>query len=445
MTSAKLPPGPPRRPLFGDMFRYLRDPLGYMLRVRREHGDLVRLPLLALNPYLVSDPDLIERVLIADARSYTKDIFVQRLGREIIGQGLLSSEGDFWRRQRRLMQPAFHRERITSYATLMVEATLHMLQSFQPGQVRDLHADMMRLTLQIVTRALFSADVGDHAGGVGAALEVIMDRYARAVFVVVPMVARLPLPMNLRFHKTMAHLDDLVRRVIVARRAQGTASPGEDLLGMLLAAQDEDGSHMTDTQLRDEVLTLLAAGHETTALVLTYAFVLLSQHPQAAARLSVELEALGGRPPGAADLPALRYAECVVHETMRLYPPAWGLGREAACDTELGGYTIKKGTQVWMSQWVMHRDERHFPDPEAFRPERWEDGLLRRLPRFAYFPFGGGPRQCIGNAFALMEATLLLSTIAQRYRLAVQFDGPLQFKPSITLRPRGSVRALVQA
>ncbi len=450
--------GPPRPksprglPIIGDSLLYLRDPMSYLLRARQRHGELVRLPLTVINPVLVSHPALIEQVLITDSKNYRKDVYLRRLGHEVVGQGLLTSEGDFWRRQRRLAQPAFHRDRIAAYADMMVACTEQLVETMRPGQVRDLHEDFMGLTLRIVAQTLFSADVGEMARDVGDAMTVIMDRYAASLLQLFPVTAKLPLPMNRRFAKAVARLSEVIFGVIHQRRARmeeeegGAGPPGGDLLSMLLSARDEDGSGMDDQQLRDEIITLFAAGHETTALVLTYTFVLLSRHPEVAARLEAELSTvLSGRAPTAADVPALRYTEAVVLESMRLYPPAWAIGREALQDGDLGGMPIRRGDQVVMSQWVMHRDPRFFPDPETFRPERWEGGLQKRLPRFAYFPFGGGPRVCIGNAFAMMEATLLLSTVARRFRLRVKMEGPLRLQPSVTLRPRDRLHARVEA
>jgi cytochrome P450 len=436
-------------PLIGDPLLYLRDPLGYLLRARQRHGVMVRLPLGTVKPIFINHPALIEQVLITDAKHYRKDMFLRRLAQEVVGQGLLTSEGDFWRRQRRLSQPAFHRERIAHYGAMMVECTEQALADFRPGQVRELHEDLMSLTMQIVARTLFSAEVGQMSRDVGRAIAVIMDRYADGLFMLFPATARLPLPMNRRFARAMARLDELIYGVIRARRKpdpRNGEARDSDLLSMLLEARDEDGSGMTDQQLRDEIITLFIAGHETTALTLSYSFVLLSQNPRAAERLHQELGAvLGGRLPTAQDVPALRYTEAVVLESLRLYPPAWTLGREVMVDLQIGGTPIRAGDLVAMSPFVMHRDPAYFPDPEAFLPERWEDGLQKRLPRFAYFPFGGGPRLCIGNAFAMMEATLVLATIARRFRLQVQLDRPPRLLPSITLRPGEPIRARVES
>jgi len=445
------------RPRFAwtDVPRYFRDPLGYLLRVRRDRGPFARLPLGPVTPFLVSDPALIEHVLVTDNKSYKKDLFIQMLAEEAVGRGLLTSEGDFWRRQRRLAQPAFHRERIAGYAQTMIRCADAFADTLQVGQQRALHRDLMELTLHIVAQALFSDDEDIPTTEVGEALDVLMERYADNLLLAFPVLRHLPLPLNRRFRRAMVRLDEIMLSIISRRRARGgTRSSGgtgqNDLLSMLLSAQDEDGSGMSDRQLRDEVITLFTAGHETTALALSYAFFLLSQHPQVAATLRAELASVLGpgpslRLPAFSDLPALRYCEAVVLETLRLYPPAWIVGREAATDTTLAGLTIPRGSQIWMSQWVVHRDESLFPQAEVFRPERWLDGLQKRLPRFAYFPFGGGPRLCIGNSFAMVEATLVLATIARRVHLQVSSPVPLALLPSITLRPRDGLSARVEA
>lgn len=390
------------------------------------------------SPYLVSDPELIEQILITRSREFGKDELTRALS-QIVGDGLLVSEGEHWRRQRRLVQPAFHRERIAGYAQAMVQHAGRVRDTWREGQVFDLHAAMMRLTLDIVAATLFSSGVDEAAAdAIAETLDVVMGRFADPTFSFFPWVARLPLPMNRRYAAARERLDAIIRGLISARRASGALH--DDLLDMLLRARDEDGSQMSDQHVRDEALILFVAGHETTALALSWAWMLLSQHPRAWDALQTELrEVLGDRAPTPADAPALRYTERVILETMRLYPPAWSLGREALADLELGGVPLPRGAQLWFFQWAAHRDPTYFPDPEAFRPERWVNDLQRRLPRGAYFPFGGGPRLCIGQSFAMLEAVLVLATLAQRWRPHVHGQPQPQF--SITLRPRGGMRA----
>ncbi len=400
---------------------------------------MVRLRLPGYSPVALQSPELIDQVLVGKNRSFIKDRLTRGLG-EVVGHGLLVSDGDFWRRQRRLAQPAFHRERILRHAAGMVAAAERVTATWREGQVIDVHAAMMDLAREVVATTLLSTEVGRRAEDLGAALEVLMARYSDWRHGLVPGLAALPLPGNRRFDAARARMFAVVDEIIAERRRSG--EDRGDLLSMLLAARDEDGTQMSDAQLRDEVLILFLAGHETTALTLSWAFVLLSRRPGVWQALGAEAETvLGDRPATAADVGKLPYTEAVVLETMRLYPPAWSIGREAIEDVEIGGHTLPRGTQIWIFQWSSHRDERYFSRPLAFEPERWLGGLLHQLPRFAYFPFGGGPRLCIGHNFAMLESVLLLATIARRWRPQVaQRDVPRpQF--SITLRPRGGVRA----
>jgi cytochrome P450 len=350
-----------------------------------------------------------------------------------------------WRRQRRLMQPAFHRERIAGYGPSMVEFTERLLASCRDGEVREIQSDMMRLTLQIACETLFGSDVAGEAAEVGAAFTTALEcLQVRISGLQILLPDGVPTPTSLRLRRAVRRLDGLVYRIVAERRA--SAADRGDLLSLLLGARDaDDGTGLTDRQLRDEVLTLVFAGHETTALALTWAWYLLAQHPAAEARLHAELAAvLGGRGPKAADVARLPFTNAVIAEALRLYPPVWGLGREATENTTLGGYPVGKGTIVLLSPWTLQRDPRYYAEPDAFRPERWLDGLAQRLPRFAYFPFGGGPRQCIGNSFALLEAALVLATIAQRYHLALVPGQTIRPMPTGTLRPQDPIRMQLQ-
>jgi cytochrome P450 len=360
-----------------------------------------------------------------------------RNSRWFFGEGLLTNEGDSWLRQRRLSAPAFHRERIASYAQIMVEYTQQMLVAWRQGEVRDVHQDMMRLTLQIVVRCLFGVET-EHLGKVSAAVNVMM-RNATGVRMLLPPIARyLPTPTMLNVRRAVKHLDETVYGIIAQRRRD--QHDAGDLLSILMSVRDEDGSGMSDKQLRDEVLTFLLAGHETTALALTWTLYLLARNPEAEQRLHAELDrALGGRRAEFPDLPGLSYTDRVIKESMRLYPPAWSLARSVISDFRVRDYTVPAGSNVVMSQWVMHRNPKYFPEPEKFDPDRWVPGFAQKLPRFAYFPFGGGPRQCIGAAFATMEATLLLVTIAQHFRLALVSQEPVKPVPSFTLRPKNGM------
>jgi cytochrome P450 len=432
----KLPPGPRGSLILGSTFAYMRDPIGFLTKTAREYGDFVRLKLGNLSTYLVSNPEHIEYALRTHADQFMKDELTRWLT-PLVGQGLLTSEGEFWRRQRRLAQPAFQRQQIERYAAVMVEHTERMLSTWADGQTRDLHEDLMGLTLSIVAKTLFNVELAGEARVVGKSLEIVMN-YFMSPMRWFGIREKLPLPSTRRYLRAIQQIDDIIFGIIRQRRESGE-DPG-DLLSRLLAAQDDEGKGMTDRQLRDEAVTLFLAGHETTALVLFYTFYLLAQNPAAEERLRSELEeVLGERSPTAGDVPNLRYTEWVVRESMRCYPPAWGIAREALVDCEIGGYFVPEGTQLFFTQWLVHRDARWFNDPESFRPERWENDLIKRLPRCAYFPFGDGPRVCIGNHFAMMEAILVLATIAQRFRLSTRPGQTLELLPSITLRPQNHV------
>ena len=433
------PPGPPGHLLVGNLPEFGRDILGYLTGCARTYGDVVSLRLGAWPTLLVSRADLIEEVLAVRYASFRKHSFFFRHVTAIFGNGLLTSEGDFWLRQRRLAAPAFHRERVAAYGEVMVALTGRHLEGWTDGERRDVHREMMALTVQIAARTLFGAEVPqDVVGEVGRAFDVVVEEIAARFRRPFRIPDAVPTPGNLRYTRNVRRLDRLVYAMIAERRRTG-ADHG-DLLSMLLRVQDDDGTTMTPEQLRDEVITLFLAGHETTALTLSWTFYLLSRHPDACAALEAEADAvLAGRSPGAADLFRLPFTEAVVSEALRLYPPAYVLGREAAEDTEIGGFPAPRGTTVFMSPWVVHRDPRYFEDPEAFRPQRWLDGLAKRLPRCAYLPFGGGPRLCIGQSFAMMEAVLLLATVCQRFRLTLEPDQPITPFASITLRPEGGV------
>ena len=395
--------------------------------------------------YLLSNPDHIEQVLVRDNRNFIK-ARLTRSELSILGNGLLTSDGDFWRRQRRLAQPAFHRERVENYAGTMVSYTQRMLEGWRYGETRDVHHEMMRLTLEIVAKTLVDADITEDAEGVGEALGAVMSHFSdqgNGVFLRM-LPDSVPTPSNLRFRRAQQRLEKFIYAIIEERRRSGRDTG--DLLSMLLHARDEDGDSMSDEQLRDEMMTIILAGHETTALALSWTFYLLSKHPEVETKLTAELErVLGGRSPTVEDLPKLTYTDVVVKESMRLYPPAWGIGREALEDCEVGGYHVPAKTQLFISQYVVHRLPHSFENPETFDPDRWTDGLEKRLPKYAYFPFGGGPRLCIGQPFAKMEAALLLATIVQNFDLELVSKKYITPQPSITLRPKEGVKMRLEA
>jgi cytochrome P450 len=441
-TRKKFPAGPSEGLKRWSLGPLNNTPLEYFTMVARRYGDVAGLRVLNFKTIFINHPDLIEEVLVTNARKYSKGR-VLRANRHVFGEGLLTSEGDFWLRQRRLAQPAFHRSRIASYAATMVAYTERLLKSWQSGQQRDAHQEMMRLTLQIVGKTLFDADVERDAQEVGKSLEQLLEigaNFRRTIFV----PHWLPTPANLRMKREVAQIEKILYRIIAERRASGRDAG--DLLSMLLEAQDEDGSKMTDRQLRDETITLFLAGHETTASTLSWTWWLLAQNPAVEKKLHAELDAvLGDRVPALDDLSNLVYTGHVITEALRLYPAAWGMARLVVEDHEIAGYPVTKGMGVAMAQWVVHRDPRWYDAPEEFRPERWQGDLIKRLPKFAYFPFGGGPRQCIGNTFALMEATLILATIARKFRLRLAAGHPVVPLASITLRPRHGVRVTLES
>jgi cytochrome P450 len=432
-------PSGPKGHLLGDNLReYARDPLGFLSRCAREYGDIVQLRFMGQKFYLLSHPDLIEYVLVENNRNFTKTKILKRNSR-LLGEGLLTSQGEFWRRQRRLAQPAFHRKRIAAYGEVMASFAERSLEGWRDGQTIDVHEEMTRLTLEIVAKCLFDADVGAEARDVGSAMTVALEDFSsQRRLIRIP--KSIPTPHNLRFERAARRLDTIVHAIIEERRKSGEEDRG-DLLSMLMLAEDESGERMTDKQLRDEVMTLFLAGHETTANALAWTFWLLSSNVAAEAKLAEELErVLGGRTPTVADLPRLPYVECVIKESMRLYPPAWVMGRESVGECEVGGYRMPAGTTALMSQWVVHRDPRYHRDPQRFDPDRWTAGYEKGMPRFAYFPFGGGPRQCIGAAFAMTEARLVLATVAQRLRMELVPGQSVEPYASITLRPKEGIR-----
>ncbi|MBY0228482.1 MAG: cytochrome P450 [Gemmataceae bacterium] len=433
--SAKLPPSLPGSFLFGHLSHLKGDVLGFYAKSARECGDVALLRFGLKHVWLVSHPDLIAEVL--SSRDFTKH-YALRMNRMLLGDGLLSSEGDFWLRQRRLIQPPFLRARVLKHGAAFVELAEQRVASWRDGESRDLHAEMRGLTMGIAARTLFGAEVGSSDGAeVAAALEGATAAFSDRLFSVLRLPEWFPIPSNVRSWYAIRRLDRILYSIIARSRRDG---PGDDLLSILLHARDEHGSGMTEKQLRDEAMTLFLAGHETTALALTYALHLLARHPDKAAKLREEIDALGA-PPTVDDLPRLRYAEQVALEAMRLYPPAYAIGRQSVAACRLGDYVLPRGGTVLMSQWVAHRDPRWWDAPEEFRPERWTAAMQEALPRHAYFPFGGGPRVCVGNTFAMVELVLVLAVLGRWRYEALE---PLRFRPRITLGHEGPVRMVVR-
>ncbi len=435
-----LPPGPrPRVPGRLEL-AFWRDPLVTLERIAGRYGDVAGFTFGPDREILLTDPELIREVLVTRQRAFAKGRALQ-VTRRVIGNGLLTNEGDIHLRQRRLMQPLFGHRRIGEYAETMVACADRVQARWRDGEELDAHEEMARLTLTIVGRTVFAADVEGEASEIGEALTVSLEAVNRLIYPWGPVLERLPLPSTRRFLRARERLDATIFRLIEQRRA---APGGGDLLSLLLAAQDAEGG-MSDEQVRDEAMTIFLAGHETTAVWLTWTWLLLARNPAAEARLHAELdEVLDGRLPTPDDLPALVYTERVLRESLRVYPPVWLLTRRALEDLELGGHRVPAGTSVLASQWLTHRDPRWWPDPLAFRPERWEeDGAAR--PSHAFFPFGAGTRVCIGEGFAWLEARLALATIASRWRLRPAPGAEVGLHPRITLRPRGGLPVVAQA
>jgi cytochrome P450 len=412
--------------------------LAFLLESARIYGDIVHFRVGPRHAYLLNHPDFVHYVLVDAPEKFHKSPALKRNTRKSIGQGLLTSEGDFHKRQRRLAQPAFHHQRIAAYGDVMVEYTRRMLDTWQPGERRNVAHDMTNLTMQIVAKTLFDADVSDEMDSIGRAISIGIETVGERVTQPVYLPDWIPTPKNRERQQAAQVLDKAILDIINQRRESG--EDRGDLLSLLLLAVDEEsGGQMTDRQVRDEVMTLFIAGHETTANALAWTLYLLAQHPEVEAKLAAELDAVLDGLPTMQDLPKLHYSDMVLKESMRLYPPAWVISREVMEDITIGGCDIGRGSIVIMSQYVMHRHPRYFDEPEQFMPARFAPGWEERVPRYAYFPFGGGPRVCIGNSFAMMEATLVLATIMQRYHLALVSGQQVEPEPLVTLRPRDGV------
>ncbi len=441
MTRYAKPPGPPNRFKIGNLRSMMNDPLGCMMDAS-EYGPLSNLPLLHEPYVLVRDPELIQQSLAQGHASMRKDRFTRELDR-VLGRGLVTSEGELWRRQRKLVAHAFTPRRIRTYGDGMVAAAHRSLADWGDGHEINIHESMAELTMDVVGRTLFDTNVRDTAKEVGEALSVISDYYAEVLENPIKPPEWWPSPGMFRFRRAVRNVDRIVVEMIEARR-KGGLDRG-DLLSALLQAQDEGGGGMSNQQLRDECITLFLAGHETTSIALGHTLYLLSKHPEIEERVYGEVAAvLGDRHATAEDYPRLEYTERVIKESMRLYPPVYAIGRQLLEDFELGGYTLEKGVTLLFSQWVTHRRPESFPDPLCFDPDRWLPERAATMHKYAYFPFGGGPRVCIGNHFAMMEAVLLLATLIRAYRFDLLPDQSLALKPSVTLRVEKDLRMRLQ-
>lgn len=448
MIATRLPSVPNTLP-GKNLYQFMTSPLDYLYRAAIDYGDVVNLNIDANGTYLLNHPDIIRDVLVTHHRSFIKSPVLQR-SRAFLGDGLLTSEGDLHLRQRRLIQPAFHRQQLAGYAQTMTDYTLRLSRGWQDGETYDLSQEMMRLTMEIVSQTLFGANIPEQeVNEIGQAITTTLEGARRLVLPFWERIQNLPLPGSRQIIEAGAFLDQKMQALIAERRAEaarGEETTRHDLLQMLLSARDEegDGHGMSDQLVRDEVLTLFLAGHETTANALTWTLYLLSRHAWVEDRLHEELEqVLGGRTPTAEDVEKLPYTRMVLTESMRRYPPAWVIGRQTVDDYPVRNYVLPKGSVVFLSPWVMHHDPRYYHNPRAFEPLRWIPEEQAKRPKMSYFPFGGGPRMCVGEPFAWMEGIIILAILLQRWQFRLAAGQKIGLQPRITLRPRYGMRMVL--
>ncbi len=423
---------------------FLVDPFGVVSGRFARYGDLYRVQTRDGALFVARHPDHLRDVLVTHAAKYTKQHTAFRQIARVLGEGLLTSDGDDWQRQRRMVQPAFARSRMEGYAAAMVDEATRAVGGWRDGEVRELSSDMMELTLRVVSRTLFGHDAGGDVNDVARAMKDFQSLASRPD----RPPAGAPAPWRRRLERSVETLDRIIHDIIAKRRAAGAAGEGDDLLQRLIDAVDEegDGGGLTTREMRDQLVTLFLAGHETTSHALTWTLYLLSQHPEVEAKLHAELDAvLGDRAPTLSDLDALPYTEQVLKESLRLYPPVYMVARKAAEDTAIGGHAVPRGSEVVLWIYLTHRDPRWFPEHAAFKPERFAPEAEAALPKHAWLPFGAGPRACIGRAFAMMEAKLLLAVMAQRYRLALVPGHPVEVLPRVTLVPKHGMKMSAHA
>jgi len=440
----RLPPGPVSFLPGGQVWKFAHDPLGFLSGVAKKFGDISYFPLGDVRVFFINRPEYAWEVLVTQRAKFEISTMRRRL-EPVLGTGLLTSRGDLHARQRRLMQPVFRKSRIESYAAVMGEYSRRARDQWRDGQEINISDELMKLAMSLVAKTLFGHDIEEDSDAVSRNLSILMGFFTHLMS---PMrvTLRLPLPSTFRFRKALGELDAVVYRMIERRRSNPAG--GDDLLSLLVHAKDDEThSQMDEKQLRDEVFSLLMAGHETTANALGWALYLLAQDPEADQRLYEEVRAvLGGRlhfEPS--DLDRLPFARKVITETMRLYPPAWFVGRTALEDVNIAGFTIPRGSSILMSQFVAHRDARYFEGPERFRPDRWTDSFTATLPRGAFFPFSAGDRHCLGEGFAWLEALLALATFVERWKFELVPGQEIRPRPSITLRPDRSIRMIVRS
>ncbi|WP_255195489.1 cytochrome P450 [Halorarius litoreus] len=438
------PPGPKGAPFIGNTHQYARDPFTFMTAVGRAYGGVARFQLADRETFMLTNPEDIEEVLVAGEKQFRKPVFGDDAVQELLGNGLLLSEGEFWRQQRKRAQPAFDPRRITSLADRMVEHTRSHIADWDDGDVVDIREEMAQLTVKIIVDAMFATTVDDDTTErIQAALEPLGARFEPdAVRFLTP--NWVPTRENREFHDAVGTLEDVLDDIVAERRDGGVDDDAQDLLAIMLRATA--ANEIDDRVLRDELMTMLLAGHDTTALTLTYALYLLDENPAARDRLTSEVDdLLDGRPPTASDVHEMAFASRVLNEAMRLYPPVYVMFRQPRTDVKLGGYRVPEDALVMLPQWVVHRDPRFYDDPETFDPDRWAPERVRERPNYAFFPFGGGPRICIGKQFSLLEARLILGVLLQQFDLHRTSDAPLQLRPSLTMHPRDPVEMELRA
>lgn len=445
MTKATkhVPPGPKGTWLMGNCDELTKNPLDFLVKCHKEHGDCVGMRVGTLPMMMITNPDLIHEVLVTKAASFTKDAAIKN-NPEFFGNGLLRSEGDHWKRERKLASPSFSPKRLEEYSRTMVEHADSRVAGWKDGETVDINREMMRLTLSIAAKTLFDVELGDSEEFEKAledAQDFLSERLDNLIVLLLP--EWVPFPTNVHLLDAIHKVDKVVYKLINERR--GHTDGRHDLLSSLIAAQDDDGTKLSDQQIRDEVFTMFFAGHETTALTLTWTLYLIAQHPDVEAKILEEIKnVLGDRKPVGHDTHRMDYCRRVIMESMRVIPPVWSIAREAAEECTIGEWECPKGTSILISQWVNNKDERWFPEPEKFNPDRWTPEFNEKLPKYAFFPFGGGPRTCIGNNFALMEAVLLLAEIIRNYHLEIAPDQKIEFKPAATLKPRYGLKMILK-
>jgi cytochrome P450 len=434
------PPGPNGVPVFGNALHYARDPFRFMEACGRAYGDVVSLALGPREAYMLTNPEDVERVLVHEADRYEKADFGNAAVDDLLGNGLLLSEGSFWRQQRQLMTPAFKMDRIAAFAETMTDYAESMVAGWTPGDVVDVETELQRATVKIIVDAMFDVQLGDdRVEDLAAALEPVGARFEpNPMRRFIPDWA--PTEENRAFQDGVDTIESVLDDIMDQRTARGDVEDGDDLLAILLRARDDPEYDLDDGQVRDELVTMLLAGHDTTALALTYTFYLLAENPEERARVEAEIdETVGDGRPTMGDVPALDRTERALEESMRLYPPAYSLYRQPTDPVTFQGYDVDTGSILFLPQWVVHRDPRWWDDPEAFDPDRFTDDRASDRPGFAYFPFGGGPRHCIGKRFSMLEAQLILGTVLRDYRLENARDRSLDLRGTITMHPEGGM------